>query len=168
LNLAQIPFALRTAPSDSTEQSPAFLIFGRHPRQPLDLCLPSPTTMETPPTIEDLSNYRKRLLADLLPAYANTRELLDISHQRHTQQYNKHHRDLHFEPGDLAWVTAVSGIAMGKWRGKKLSPRREGPYRVVQRLSSLTYSLEHTLTRQQLPPIHVNPLERYYSYNTID
>ncbi|CAF4354949.1 unnamed protein product [Rotaria sp. Silwood2] len=168
LKLAQIAFALRTAPSDSTEQSPAFLMFGRHPRQPLDLCLPSPTTMETPPTTDDLSNYRKRLLADLLPAYANTRELLDISHQRQTQQYNKHHRDLHFEPGDLVWVTALSGVAMGKWRGKKLSPRREGPYRVVQRLSSLTYSLEHTLTGQQLTPIHVNRLERYYSYNTID
>ncbi|CAF3377803.1 unnamed protein product [Rotaria sp. Silwood1] len=168
LRLAQIAFALRTAPSDSTEQSPAFLMFGRHPRQPLDLCLPSPTTMETPPTTEDLSNYRKRLLADLLPAYANTRELLDISHHRQTQQYNKHHRDLHFEPGDLVWVTALSGVAMGKWRGKKLSPRREGPYRVVQRLSSLTYSLEHTLTGQQLTPIHVNRLERYYSYNTFD
>ncbi|CAF3401680.1 unnamed protein product [Rotaria sp. Silwood1] len=168
LKLAQIAFALRTAPSDSTEQSPAFLMFGRHPRQPLDLCLPSLTTMETPPTTEDLSNYRKRLLADLLPAYANTRELLDISHHRQTQQYNKHHRDLHFEPGDLVWVTALSGVAMGKWRGKKLSPRREGPYRVVQRLSSLTYSLEHTLTGQQLTPIHVNRLERYYSYNTFD
>ncbi|CAF5102903.1 unnamed protein product, partial [Rotaria magnacalcarata] len=61
-------FALRTAPSDSTEQTPAFLMFGRHPRQPLDLCLPSPVSVDQIPTATDLSDYRKRLLADLLPA----------------------------------------------------------------------------------------------------
>ena len=32
LKLAKIAFALRTVPSDSTDQSPAFLMFGRHPR----------------------------------------------------------------------------------------------------------------------------------------
>lgn len=166
--LAQIAFALRTARSDSTEQSPAFLMFGRHPRNGLDLCLPSPTSVDQLPTADDLSDYRKRLLTDLLPAYIATREILDISHQRQASQYNQHHRLIQFEPGDLVWVTALSGIAMGKWRGKKLSPRREGPYRVVERLSSLTYSLIHTITDQQLGPIHVNRLERYYSFKVID
>ncbi|CAF4555940.1 unnamed protein product, partial [Rotaria socialis] len=166
--LAQIAFALRTARSDSTEQSPAFLMFGRHPRNGLDLCLPSPTPVDQLPTTDDLSDYRKRLLTDLLPAYTATREILDISHQRQASQYNQHHRFIQFEPGDLVWVAALSGIAMGKWRGKKLSPRREGPYRVVERLSSLTYSLIHTITNQQLGPIHVNRLERYYSFKAID
>ncbi|CAF5108721.1 unnamed protein product, partial [Rotaria magnacalcarata] len=46
VKLPQIAFALRTAPSDSTEQTPAFLMFGRHPRQPLDLCLPSPVSVD--------------------------------------------------------------------------------------------------------------------------
>ncbi|CAF3358581.1 unnamed protein product [Rotaria socialis] len=168
IKLPQIAFALRTAPSDSTEQSPAFLMFGRHPRQPLDLCLPSPAPLDQSPTKTDLLDYRKQLLADLLPAYASTREILDISHQKQADQYNQYHRSLQFEPGDLVWVTALSGIAMGKWRGKKLSARREGPYRVMERLSSLTYSLIHTITGQQLSPIHVNRLERYYSFNSID
>ncbi|CAF4303394.1 unnamed protein product, partial [Rotaria magnacalcarata] len=100
--------------------------------------------------------------------YVTTRELLDISHQKQATQYNQHHRPLQFEPGDLVWVTALSDIAMGKWRGKKLSPRREGPYQVVERLSSLTYSLIHTITSQQLSPIHINRLERYYSFSSID
>ena len=166
--LAQIAFALRTAPSDSTEQSPAFLMFGRHPRTVLDLCLPPPAPLDQFPTETQLSDYRKRLLADLLPAYNATREILDISHQRQACQYNQHHRPLQFEPGDLVWVTALSGIAMGKWRGKKFSPRRDGPYRVIRRLSSLTYSLVHTITGQELGPIHVNRLERYYSFTMID
>ncbi|CAM4852266.1 unnamed protein product, partial [Rotaria magnacalcarata] len=61
-----------------------------------------------------------------------------------------------------------SSIAMGKWCGKKLSSRREGTYRVVERLSSLTYSLIHTISNIQLGPIHVNRLERYYSFKVID
>ncbi|CAF2065591.1 unnamed protein product [Rotaria magnacalcarata] len=128
----------------------------------------SSTPVDQLPTTDDLSDYRKRLLTDLLPAYTATREILDISHQRQASQYNQHHRFIQFEPGDLVWVTALSGIAMGKWRGKKLSPRREGPYRVVERLSSLTYSLIHTISNIQLGPIHVNRLERYYSFKVID
>ncbi len=89
-------------------------MFGRHPRQPLDLGLPSVPTLETNPTTGDLSDYRKRLLTDLLPAYTTTRELLDIAHQRKARQYNQHHRPLQFEPGDPVWVTALSGIAIGK------------------------------------------------------
>ena len=142
-------------------------MFGRHPRHPLDLCLPSPTTIDQLPTSDDLSSYRRRLLSDLLPAYAQTRELLDLSHQRQARQYDQHRRLLQFEPGDLVWVTALSGIAIGKWRGKKLDPRRDGPYRVVERLSSLTYSLEHTLTHKQLTRVHVSRLDPYYSFSSL-
>ncbi|CAF4282596.1 unnamed protein product, partial [Rotaria magnacalcarata] len=92
---------LRTAPSDSTEQSPAFLMFGRHPRHPLDLCLPAPRSLDQHPTENDLSDYRKRLLANLLPAYVTTREILDISHEKQARQYNRHHRPVQFEPDDL-------------------------------------------------------------------
>lgn len=166
--LAQIAFALRTAPSDSTEQSPAFLMFGRHPRTGLDLCLPPPIPSDQPTTTTDLSNYRKRLLNDLLPAYMATREILDISHQRQASHYDQHRRSVQFQPGDLVWVTALSGITMGKWRGSKFSPRREGPYRVVDRLSSLTYSLVHPITGKQLTSIHVGRLEPYYSFTTVD
>ncbi|CAF5173496.1 unnamed protein product, partial [Rotaria magnacalcarata] len=119
-------FALRTAPSESTDNSPAFLMFGRHPRQPLDLLLPSPAVSDDLPSSDELSAYRKRLLVDLMPAYRTARELLDISHQTQSRHYNVHRRSLEFNIGDLVWVTSLSGIAMGKWRGGKLQPRREG------------------------------------------
>ena len=68
-------------------------MFGQHP---LDFHVPPPPTVDT------------------LPAYASTRELLDIAHQRQTSQYNQHHRPLQFEPGDLVWITTLSGIVIGK------------------------------------------------------
>ncbi|CAF1654379.1 unnamed protein product, partial [Rotaria magnacalcarata] len=56
------------------------------------------------------------------------RELLDISHQTQSRHYNVHRRSLEFNIGDLVWVTSLSGIAMGKWRGGKLQPRREAEF----------------------------------------
>ncbi|CAF3794553.1 unnamed protein product [Rotaria sordida] len=168
LKLSQIAFALRTAPSESTDNSPAFLMFGRHPRQPLDLLLPPPAVSDNLPSSEDLSAYRQRLLTDLLPAYTTARELLDISHQTQARNYNVHRRSLEFEPDDLVWVTTLSGIAMGKWRGSKMQPRREGPYKIITKLSSVTYELEHIISHHRLSPIHIERLTPYYSFTTIN
>ena len=168
LKLPQIAFALRTAPSESTDHSPAFLMFGRHPRQPLDLFLPPPSVSDVLPSIDDLSAYRQRLLGDLFPAYQSARELLDISHQTQTRHYNVHRRHLEFQPGDLVWVTSLSGIAMGKWRGKKMQPRREGPYRILTKLTSITYELEHLISHKRLSPIHIERLTPYYSFTTVN
>jgi hypothetical protein len=167
IKLSQIAFALRTAPSESTENSPAFLMFGRHPRQPVDLLLPPPSVSDNLPSAENLSDYRKRLLAELMPAYKTAREILDISHQTQARNYNVHRRPLTFEPGDLVWMTSLSGIAMGKWRGSKMQPRREGPYNIIKKLSSVTYELEHISTHQRLSPIHIERLTPYYSFTTI-
>ena len=175
VKLSQIAFALRTAPSESTEHSPAFLMFGRHPRQPIDLLLSPPHTPDSLPTPNDLSTYRRTLLTQLLPAYKTAREILDLSHQRQTSTYNMHRRPLQFETGDLVWVAALSGIAMGKWRGSKLEPRRDGPYRILKRLTSLTYELEHLQTNHHLSkypcrttysviiPSRISLLLNYYS-----
>jgi hypothetical protein len=57
---------------------------------------------------------------------------------------------------------------MGKWRGKKLEPRREGPYKVLTKLSSITYELEHIVSHQRLSPIHIERLTPYYSFTTVD
>ncbi|CAF4396540.1 unnamed protein product [Rotaria sp. Silwood2] len=167
IKLPQIAFALRTAPSESTDNSPAFLMFGRHPRQPLDFLLPTPDVSDTLPSMNELSAYRQRLIADLLPAYTTARELLDISHEKQARNYNVHRRPLDFEPGDLVWMTSLSGIAMGKWRGSKLQPRREGPYKILTKLSSVTYELEHIISHQRLSPIHIERLTPYYSFTTI-
>ncbi|CAM4857102.1 unnamed protein product, partial [Rotaria socialis] len=164
LKLSQIAFALRTAPSESTENTPAFLMFGRHPRQPLDLLLSPPPVTDQLPSSHELSTYRKRLLEELLPAYKIARELLDISHETQTRNYNIHRRPLEFELGDLVWVASLSGIAMGKWRGGKMQPRREGPYKIMTKLSSVTYELEHTISHRRLSPIHIERLTPYYSF----
>ncbi|CAF3590176.1 unnamed protein product [Rotaria socialis] len=79
-----------------------------------------------------------------MPAYRTARELLDISHQTQSRHYNVHCRSLEFNIGDLVWVTSLSGIAMGKWRG------------------------EHLISHKRLSPIHIERLTPYYSFTTIN
>ena len=69
-------------------------MFGRHPRHRFDTCLPSPTTIDQLVTSDDLSGYHRCLLSDLLPAYAQPRELLDFSHHRQACQYDQHRHSL--------------------------------------------------------------------------
>ncbi|CAF1387559.1 unnamed protein product [Didymodactylos carnosus] len=165
IKLQQIAFAFRTIPSESTEETPAFLNFGRHPRQPLDLLINRPiSTLEDTPTAQQITQYRKQLLSTLLPAYSIVREMLEIAHKTQTETYNNRRRPLSFEEGDLVWMTAISGITMGKWRGKKLAPRNEGPFRITQKLSPLTYYLQHTITHKKIGPIHIERLKQYYSF----
>ncbi|CAF5161793.1 unnamed protein product, partial [Rotaria magnacalcarata] len=44
---------------------------------------------------------------------------------------------------------------MDKWRGGKLQPRREGPYKIITKLSSVTYELEHLVSHKRLSPLHI-------------
>ncbi|CAF1276295.1 unnamed protein product [Rotaria sp. Silwood1] len=91
-----------------------------------------------------------------MPTYKAARQLLDFSHQTQARNYNIHRRPLDFEPGDLVWVTSLSGIAMEKWRGSKLQPRREGPYKTITKLSSVTYELEHIISHQRKKKHNIN------------
>ncbi|CAF2076778.1 unnamed protein product [Rotaria magnacalcarata] len=103
-----------------------------------------------------------------MPAYRTARELLDISHQTQSRHYNVHRRPLEFNIGDLVWVTSLSGITMDKWRGGKLQPRREGPYKIITKLSSVTYELEHLVSHKRLSPLHIERRTQYYSFTTIN
>ena len=168
LKLPQIAFALRTVPSESTGFSPAFLMFGRHPRQPLDLFLPPPSITDELLTADESSAYRQQLLTQLLPSYTAARELLDLSHQTQSRHYDLNHRPLEFNIGDLVWMTSLPSLAINKQLGSKMQPRREGPYKIIAELSSPTYELEHVISHKRLLPIHIERLTHYYSFTTIN
>lgn len=51
---------------------------------------------------------------------------------------------------------------------EKMQPRREGPYRIITKLMSLKYELEHVLSHKRLSPIHVERLTSYYSVITVN
>ena len=78
------------------------------------------------------------------------------------QNPNSHRENVEFYVGDVVWLSNLSAIAMGKRRGRKLAPRGEGPYRIIQHRPSLIYDLQHTVKNSVLKNIHVEHSELFY------
>ncbi|CAF1179223.1 unnamed protein product [Didymodactylos carnosus] len=88
VKLPQLAFALRTAINDSTGESPAFLMFGREPRLPIDVLFGSINPSDDHPANDrDVRVYRDRLTANLLPAFNFVRERLEIAQQNQQQNH---------------------------------------------------------------------------------
>ncbi|GBO41287.1 hypothetical protein AVEN_83770-1 [Araneus ventricosus] len=83
--------------------------------------------------------------------------------QRDKDRYDSKHRDVSYNPGDLVWVfTPVRKVGLSE----KLLKRYFGPYRVVQRLSDVTYEVEELepspRRRKTREVVHVLRMKKYY------
>lgn len=104
---------------------------------------------------EDL---RKRFSDNLREA----RENLDVARVQQAEQYNQGRRDLQFEVGDfvLRRTHPLSDAARGF--AASLANRWEGPFRVREKCSPLTYKLVHCETSEETGPVHVTDLKRFF------
>ncbi|CAF2733325.1 unnamed protein product [Rotaria sp. Silwood2] len=69
--VSKLAFALRTAVNEATGETPAFLMFGRDPKIPLDLIVGEPTEGPPTTTIESIqiNEYRNNLIHNLRCTY---------------------------------------------------------------------------------------------------
>ncbi|CAF1356211.1 unnamed protein product [Didymodactylos carnosus] len=133
IKLPQLAFAMRTAIHDSTGESPAFLMFGREPRLPLDVLFGlNNRTSDRHVNNREVRNYRDRLISNLLPAFDFVRQNLEIAQQNQRSNYNQHRKDVHFKVGDLVMMATTVGNALSKWKAPKLEPRWIGPFQITK------------------------------------
>jgi len=129
-----LPFVLyvyHTTPSAALGNfSPFEILYGQKPRHPLDRMVidydRNPETTSdgfTSQTHKDIVNFRNHAKALLQEARRSAQANMK-------KQVDKHRQDVHFTPGDIVYKTIEYG-ALGP---TSLSPRREGPYRVMPML----------------------------------
>ncbi|KAI4890648.1 hypothetical protein NFI96_026380, partial [Prochilodus magdalenae] len=126
--LSQICFALRTTPHESAGVSPAKMLYGRELSMPLDL-LKKPFTDEKTP-----ENTVQRI-------HDHARASRKSSHVRQKHHYDKIHRSVVYEPGDLVHLKSHSRSDAVANLTAKLAPVFSGPYKVVKKLSDVNYRL---------------------------
>ncbi len=98
--IPQICFALRTAPHESTGQTPSMMLYGRELDTSLDLMTqPVWNGME-----EHEISYPESLRLTLQEAHDHARETLEISHNKRKQHYDKRRRSVSYAIGDLVRV----------------------------------------------------------------
>lgn len=85
---------------DSTGYSPYFLMFGRHPRLPVDLLFGSPTTNQPC----EYGEYVQNLFESLSQAYALANQASQVAKRQQKKYYDRKAKSEDFNPGDRVLV----------------------------------------------------------------
>jgi transposase InsO family protein len=147
-HLRAIAFAYNTSEHATTGLSPYEVLFGTAATAPFDAALRPPRTDVSP----DVVQYVNRLQQQL----ADVRALVDnrVAQQQDRQriQYDRHHRDVAYAPGDVVYLYTPrprKGIS------PKLQMLWTGPWRIVERVNRINYVIEGPLptTERRLVPV---------------
>ena len=155
LHLNEIAFALRTAVSDSTGFTPAFVMTGREYRTPFDnlVGLKLPNNKVTGETI----------MARMNSVYNIIREEILNSQDVYLKYYNRNTKQKCFKIGDLVLCKTHFLSDASKGFTAKLAPKRDGPYRVIEIVTPNVYDIEHIDTHQKIMKAHANELSPFFS-----
>ena len=108
--------------------------------------------------------YSERLR--LREAHDHAKAALEASHDKRKLHYDKRHRSVSYDIGDLVRVrTHPKSDALANFTAK-LAPLYSGPYRVTQVLSSVNYRLAKLDTGEDAGVFHVVNMQPFHTWNS--
>lgn len=167
--IPKLAFALRTAVNETTGETPAFMMFGRDPRGPLDLI--TSKAVKGPPTTanEDIhfQEYKNKLINNLRCAYNLIEEHSEIEKIRQKEKYDRQTTPRKFMENDLVWVTVPTAQIAGNIISGKLQPRYQGPCRLIKQLSPNTFIVNRIQDNVTLGAVNTDRFKPYCVRSTI-
>ena len=162
--IQKLALAIRTSINETTGETPAFLIFGRDPRTPLDVIIGDPTY--GPPTENSgkrkIRNYKTQLIHKLRVAFEIVKEHSEVEKASQKMKYDKRTTQRSFEEGDLVWV-AMAPAQIGDTLIKgKLQPNYQGPCRIMEKLGPSTFIVRRINDDVNLGATNIDRLKLYY------
>ena len=151
--LPAVLFAYREVPQESTHFSPFELLYGRHVRGPMTI-LKELWVKERNNTQEAVTTSYQYVL-ELRDKIADTcrlaREELQKASHRYKRHFDKKTRPRQLHPGDWALILLPTDH-------NKLLMQWKGPFKVLQQISKVDYSLE---LKGKPRTFHLNMLKQY-------
>ncbi|KAJ8348856.1 hypothetical protein SKAU_G00274450 [Synaphobranchus kaupii] len=161
-HLPLILWAYRSAVQESSQLTPAALMFGRELRTPVDLVFGAPPEPEEPSRTRE--EYYHRLRNRLLVAHDFARKAQASTGVKQKRWYDTRCRGRAFAAGEQVWVYCPE-------RKKGLSPKLRaswrGPGEIVERLSEVVYRIRMP-GRGRLVVLHQDRLAPYRPLATPD
>ena len=108
------------------------MLYGRKCRTPLNWSETGERPLFGPDIIQD-AEEQVRII----------RENLKTAQSRQKSQYDRHHKDMVYQPGEKAYlrVTPMKGAHRFRIKGK-LAPRYIGPFTILERRGKVAYQLD--------------------------
>ena len=154
--LPGILMAFRMSPAtQSTLQSPYFLVFGEEMRVPLDTHLiPKDNVGKT------FQHHLTNILENLKLGKELATKNMEIAQEAYKTQYDKKAKEPGYEPGQRVWLYCA---AVPKGLSRKLHRVWCGPYYITLAPGNHVYVLRRCSDNKELPSrIHANRLKPYF------
>ena len=151
-----LPFMLMAYNSsrhETTKQTPSLLFLGREPNLPVDLLYPPPPVESKSPNDKYVIELQNKL--KFVQEMARN-SLLEAS-QRQKLLYDRRVSKHCYKIGDAVWLRSYT---KAKGLSKKLQLRWEGPFKVVGKISDLTYKVQRN-KKSEFKVVHFNRLKPY-------
>jgi len=152
-HIRQLCYAYNTSVHPGTGHSPFFLMFGRHPRLPVDLAFGLPHSEAT-----SHSGYAQALQHTVQEAYKHVREDLGHHLKRQKELYDQKAHGKPHNKGDRVWLY---NAATPKGKTKKFHKPWSGPYTIVKRLSDATYRIQLLSNPRKRVVVHFDRLKQF-------
>ena len=131
-SISAILFVYRNSIHAGISNTPAYLVFGRHLRSPLDAQIDS--FLRSSSSIPSDSDFLFSQAQRLSRAWDIARKTMQTYQRKYAARFDAAHREEHFAPGDTVWLK-VEGFP------GHFGPRFTGPFRVFERISDTIYRI---------------------------
>ena len=162
--IQKIAFAIRTSVNETTGETPAFMMFGRDPKTPLDLLLGEPSEGPPQTTIEEtqINEYKKKLIHNLQCTFNLVREHSEVEKISQKMKYDKHTSLREFKVGDLVWISIINPQIGDVSIRRKLQPKYQGPCRLLEKLGPTTFTAIRISDGVNFGAINIDRMKKYF------
>ena len=164
--IQKLAFAIRTSINETTGETPAFLMFGRDIKGPLDMMVGDPVEGPPPNTLEhvQIQEYKTSLLKNLKCAYFTAMEHSEIQKLNQKTKYDLHTSIKQYNEGDLVWVAIPTSQIGGNVISGKLQPSYQGPCQITKQLTPSTFVIHRLSDNVNLGATNADRIKPYTQY----
>ena len=155
---AQVEFAYNNSTNQATGMCPFEVVYGVRPLSPLDMA-PSSNQNQFSTDADQRAKEIKKL-------HEQVRARIEKQNSKYKTQRDKHRKQQVFNEGDLVWIH-LRKERFPKQPNAKLSPRADGPFRVVQKINDNAYKIELPGSYGVSATFNVADLSPYYDEESV-
>ena len=161
LHLPTLMLAYRTSRHETTGATPFSLVYGQEAKLPEDILFNLPTAEE----VTTSHGYAEALKERIQQAYQRVRDHSAVEQRKQKANYDQLAQASTFETGGLVWLHCP---AVPRGKSPKFHRPWQGPFKVVKKIGSVVYRIQHLQNTRKRLVVHSNRLKRFSSQQVED